>query len=458
MSNILKFKLFLIFVSVLILTLIPLFESNFNAEVKYYEWKQLTWDDFQGFAKPFTRWDASISSSVYVNYDSAAQKYRAFASMNNQLSWKKGSSVGSDYLLNHEQYHFNITEYHARLMNEYLAEHGDQSKAEISKHLGKIRTQLREMQKEYDDESDHSRNRDMQRWWEFRIDSLLNNELEQRTSIDYFTGASAYFPVEPVYKEDIRDDQSYRYFSLDKYDMTLGFISFQEQGDFYWSREITENHYLKDSLLIMELSFDSLNSSQMAAYVKIDDTISNEIYYHHWIYTGDYFYKVIASFPDSDSDRGYEKIADSFLQSFQVVDVSDHWIQKFNQSNRRITLTSTAPKQENSKSRPVNSMCLVKTHHNKNGFYGKPIFDQEGALYVPYRIMKHPDSLISDVAALYDNGWYSYELQPQEQIIYIPSDQIATGWSALDFGYLLKEDTAEECFQYYYETINLSVE
>jgi hypothetical protein len=88
MSNILKLKLSLIAFSFLILVLIPLCENNFYGEVSIKRWQQLNWDDFQGFVKPFTGWGAGINCTVYLEYDSLAEAYIAYAGQNNQLSWK----------------------------------------------------------------------------------------------------------------------------------------------------------------------------------------------------------------------------------------------------------------------------------------------------------------------------------------------------------------------------------
>ena len=118
MANLVKAKVGLSIFSISILILIPLLESNFNAPVTIKRWGNLTWDDFKGFPIPFSGYGAVISSKVYLEFDSSKSQYVAFAGQHNINSWTKDTSA---YGLNHEQYHFNITEIHARLLNEFIA-------------------------------------------------------------------------------------------------------------------------------------------------------------------------------------------------------------------------------------------------------------------------------------------------------------------------------------------------
>tara|TARA_Y100001972_G_C7641071_1_gene322069 strand:- start:749 stop:1816 length:1068 start_codon:yes stop_codon:yes gene_type:complete len=341
-------------------------------------------------------------------------------------------------------------------MNEYLIENGGKSESEISQHLSTIRNNLDEMQNLYDAESDHGLNQDLQRWWEFKIDSLLNQDGGQKISIDYLSGASVYFPVNPIFDQGVNDNNSYRYFLLEKYDMTLGISSFQYENDIDWSREDAVHYYESDSVLVLEFNFDSLSTSDITCNVKSRDTISNEVYFHKWVFNGDYLYKVTATYPDnSGSNAGYDRIASTFLESFEIQNVSEYWIHSFESSDSEIILTSTLPRKKE-EDKGVTTKCLANSNNAKHGFYGKPFFDEYGSLFVPYSIIRHPDSLINEVVAIYEDGWYSYEVESGNQIIFIPSDNIPSDLSTINFGYLLKEDTVEECFRYYYETVQIN--
>src|SRR5687768_9769572 len=135
MANFLKAKLAVSAFSVSIIILVALLDSNFNAPVTIKRWSKLTWNDFQGFPRPFSGYGAVIGSQVYLEFDSASSKYVAYAGQNNLVSWTKETTKNSDYALNHEQYHFNITELHARLLNEYIEANPNESEAFYNSRL-----------------------------------------------------------------------------------------------------------------------------------------------------------------------------------------------------------------------------------------------------------------------------------------------------------------------------------
>src|SRR5690349_20589667 len=114
MANSLKIKIAIALFAICVLILIPLLENNFFARVTIKRWGKLTWDDFQGIPQPFSSYEASIGSAIFLEFDSAKGRYVAYAGQNNIRSWAKRSREEQAYLLNHEQFHFNITELHAR--------------------------------------------------------------------------------------------------------------------------------------------------------------------------------------------------------------------------------------------------------------------------------------------------------------------------------------------------------
>lgn len=82
----------------------------------------------------------------------------------------------TDYILAHEQGHFDITEIFARRLNEALQNYQFNKKT-FKKDIGQIYQSIvsekEEYQKIYDSETDHSRNRKVQYDWLEKIDSLL---------------------------------------------------------------------------------------------------------------------------------------------------------------------------------------------------------------------------------------------------------------------------------------------
>ncbi|HZY82369.1 MAG TPA: hypothetical protein VFE50_22745, partial [Cyclobacteriaceae bacterium] len=119
MAGALKLKISISGVAIFVLTLLPLIENKFFAPVTIKRWSRLTIDDFQGIPQPLSSFAAAISSSIYLEYDTAVGKYFAYAGQSNIRSWAKRREDGRyNYLLDHEQCHFNITEYYARKLNK----------------------------------------------------------------------------------------------------------------------------------------------------------------------------------------------------------------------------------------------------------------------------------------------------------------------------------------------------
>lgn len=176
MANFVKTKISVSLTAVAIMVLLALLANNFNAAPSFTRWSPSTsWDSFHGVPKPFSRYDASISSTIHLDYNSATRQYYAYAAQNNNYSWAKSGVKDSahHYLLNHEQYHFNITEVHARLMNEFIQANPGLSEDDYRTRLHRLLLNLEGMQDAYDQETNHSVNRSIQRRWEYRIDSLL---------------------------------------------------------------------------------------------------------------------------------------------------------------------------------------------------------------------------------------------------------------------------------------------
>jgi len=156
MANFIKPKIGIAVLSLSILVLIPLLQSSFFAPVTIKRWSEkLTWQDFQGIVQPFSKYEAVISSKIYLEYDSTKSQYYAYAGQNNIRSWAKMSTPYLDYSLNHEQRHFDITELHARMLNDYIAANPGQTEYAYRLELKLIIQDLRKMQNAYDGETEH---------------------------------------------------------------------------------------------------------------------------------------------------------------------------------------------------------------------------------------------------------------------------------------------------------------
>ncbi|MGZ5190227.1 MAG: DUF922 domain-containing protein, partial [Flavisolibacter sp.] len=82
----------------------------------------------------------------------------------------------TDYILAHEQGHFDITEIYARKLNEALQNYEFNKKTfkkDINQIYQSIVREKETFQKSYDEETDHSRNRNLHFDWLNTIQKLL---------------------------------------------------------------------------------------------------------------------------------------------------------------------------------------------------------------------------------------------------------------------------------------------
>jgi len=137
--------------------------------------KRLVWDDFLCEPKVGTDAVASTSTILGIAYQitDGALKYHITCYFNKEKSW---GLMKTDYILAHEQGHFDITEIFARRLNEALQNYQFNKKTfkrDIGQIYQAIVSQKEDYQRTYDAETDHSRNRKVQYDWLEKIDSLL---------------------------------------------------------------------------------------------------------------------------------------------------------------------------------------------------------------------------------------------------------------------------------------------
>lgn len=145
----------------------------------YLPWadaQRLTWDDFLCEPKRGTDAVASTSTSLGIAYQMQNGKftYHITCNFSRTKSW---GLMKTDYILAHEQGHFDITEIFARKLNEAL-QHYDFNKKTFKKDINDIYqdivSQKEAYQKAYDEETDHSRKRKVQYDWLNTIQKLLD--------------------------------------------------------------------------------------------------------------------------------------------------------------------------------------------------------------------------------------------------------------------------------------------
>lgn len=140
--------------------------------VLWSENRKLTWSDFKGKPKGSSPNEALTDSGMSIELECDGTSSRAVIKcfFNPRKSWTK--SKDSDYLLAHEQLHFDITELFVRKLRKQLSEFGNDCKklsSHIESYYNKNYRELVRYQDQYDRESRHSLDPEKQAYWEKKV-------------------------------------------------------------------------------------------------------------------------------------------------------------------------------------------------------------------------------------------------------------------------------------------------
>jgi hypothetical protein len=149
--------------------------ENWNSSLRYtMDWRAqrpLHWDDFQGHPKPETGVDAVSSCGIRCDPElrrDGTLRFEVNAYFSHHDSWVDAGDA-NNYLLEHEQRHFDLAELYARKLRKELQA--------TAFERGKINTQIQQTydrmfraykkaQKTYDAESAHSTDLEAQQRWD----------------------------------------------------------------------------------------------------------------------------------------------------------------------------------------------------------------------------------------------------------------------------------------------------
>src|SRR4030095_8264443 len=154
-----------------LLLLSPL-EEDF---IKWDENIKLTLDDFKAAPRQMGSTAAMTTTHLGFSYNVANGKitYKIDCQFEKNKSW---GLVKNDWILKHEQGHFDIAEIFARKLNKDVGEY-QFNKASFQKDLDAIYKSVvdakEKFQQQYDDETDYSRNKPKQEEWFKKIESEL---------------------------------------------------------------------------------------------------------------------------------------------------------------------------------------------------------------------------------------------------------------------------------------------
>jgi hypothetical protein len=136
----------------------------------------LQWEDFKG---PKVNMEGIDAWTVYY-IDQIQEEGKTYIKcyFDTKESWRNKKKE-NDYLLRHEQYHFNLAEVFARKIRKEIIETKVKfGSIEFKKIFNKNFLDLKKMQNAYDKDTKHSRINEEQAKWESKIDQQLQELIE----------------------------------------------------------------------------------------------------------------------------------------------------------------------------------------------------------------------------------------------------------------------------------------
>jgi len=151
--------------------------SSFISEEEKIPWsenRQLTWSDFKSPRSNGSGFVASTSSGIAYSFSSFGDSslnmevnVKVTCNFYPNRSWYSKKDA-SDYILKHEQTHFDISELHARKFRKKIEEtnFSEDMNTELEKLFYKFEDERVTFQKKFDKETDHSKINDKELEWE----------------------------------------------------------------------------------------------------------------------------------------------------------------------------------------------------------------------------------------------------------------------------------------------------
>jgi hypothetical protein len=164
---------------ILVFLISPIFSFSQSKSEELLDWsatRKLTWNDYK--AKPDRGNDDAASTTTYLgieyNITSSSFGYKIQSRFSKTRSWGR---YKDDYVLSHEQGHFDIAEIFARKLNKQMSEyvfHKKTYQQDLNTIYNDILNEKDKMQNNYDKETNHSINKEQQAEWLKKISGLLN--------------------------------------------------------------------------------------------------------------------------------------------------------------------------------------------------------------------------------------------------------------------------------------------
>ncbi len=154
--------------------------AQVSDKISWDDMRLLKWEDFKGSLKKHLSYKANTNSGISFSWTSTESNsgitldYEIGSNFYPNRSWVKEIKE-VDYLLAHEQLHFDITELHARKLRKALSnyEPGLKMKKELNDIYSEIEQQRRQMQNQFDKETNHSINKEAEYKWRQFVEKEL---------------------------------------------------------------------------------------------------------------------------------------------------------------------------------------------------------------------------------------------------------------------------------------------
>lgn len=139
--------------------------------------RRLTWNDYKGTPDRSSNAAASTTTHLGIEYNisSTGFTYKIHSRFSKTSSWGLNKT---EYILSHEQGHFDIAEVYARKLNKKMSEYKfDPSsyQKDLNKIYQEILDEKEKVQNEYDEETNHSIKKDKQTEWLKKISKMLED-------------------------------------------------------------------------------------------------------------------------------------------------------------------------------------------------------------------------------------------------------------------------------------------
>jgi hypothetical protein len=161
------------------------YQEKIEGDTIYYaSSRPLTWSDFQSKIRRSNKFAAMVMPNIGYNQEEDIDKGIIYVTITLQTSLAKndcwlGSSYKDDYMLNHEQRHFDVAKIVTEQFRKKILQatiNPDNYEAVINMQYLDSYRDMNKMQKAYDQETAHGLDRAAQQKWNQQIDNLLNEK------------------------------------------------------------------------------------------------------------------------------------------------------------------------------------------------------------------------------------------------------------------------------------------